>query len=153
MGTEISKLLGSRCRSVPEERGEDGWVLLRLSEEGKAAHDKNTRAELLCSLAAFASENCSRGWLPPGCQGCHQPRPLSPGTHGTEEHQHPRRWLLGFVTSMPSERDQDKGWPRRQDAQRWPGPLVSPRCDTARVEAAASWLPRRCQMVDEIKRI
>lgn len=66
MVTEISKLLGSRCRSVPEETGEDGWVPLRLSEEGKAAHDKNTRAELLCSLAAFTSKNCSRGWLPPG---------------------------------------------------------------------------------------
>lgn len=86
MVTEISKLLGSRCRSVLEETGEDGWVLLRLSEEGKAAHDKNTRAELLCSLAAFASKNWQQGLAAPwvtGVSPTSSPLPRDPRHRGT----------------------------------------------------------------------
>lgn len=87
MGTEIRKLLGSRCRSVPEEMGEDGWVLLRLSEEGKATHDKNTRAELLCSLAAFTSENWQQGlaapWVKAGVSPTSSSLPRDPQHRGT----------------------------------------------------------------------
>lgn len=54
-------------------------VLLRLSKEGKATHDENTRAEPRCSLAAFASEKQQQGlavpWVKTGVSPTSSPLP------------------------------------------------------------------------------